>query len=234
MRFSPSALAATYWANPEDRAEDERMLRLLLKPGDTYVDAGANIGSLTLCGSTAVGPNGMVYAIEAHPRTFGFLAENVRLNERKNVHLFNAALGSECGILRMSDAFSDDQNRIEAAGTVTVKVTALDEIVSSIPSVALIKLDVEGYELPALRGARATLCHTDAVYFEAWEVHFAGYGYHTADVLEFLRRAGFSTYSVQDRTLLAIPPDYASRRCENLLALKEPREYCAARGLSIQ
>jgi FkbM family methyltransferase len=234
LRFSPSAIAATYWANPEDRAEDERVLRLLLKPGDTYIDVGANIGSLALCGSTAVGAAGRVYAIEAHPRTFGFLAENVRLNRRGNVHLLNAALGSESGVLLMSDAVSDDQNRIDAAGTVKVEVKTLDEIVSGVEVIALIKMDVEGYELPVLKGARSALSHTQAVYFEAWEEHFAKYGYRTVDVLGLLREAGFSTYALQERTLRAIRPEYSSRRCENLLALKNPWEYCAERGLSIQ
>lgn len=234
MRFSPSAMAATYWANPEDRAEDERMVRVLLQPGDTYIDVGANIGSLALCGSTAVGASGTVYAIEAHPRTFGFLMENVRLNQRGNVQLFNIALGSECGVLQMSDSVSDDQNRIDAAGTVTVNVKTLDEVVSTVHPIALIKIDVEGYELPVLQGGAKVLCRTEAVYFEAWEEHFAKYGYCTADVLRVLRQAGFSIYAVAGRTLRVLPADYASRFCENLLALKEPQEYCAEHGLSIQ
>lgn len=234
LHFSPSAMAATYWANPDDRAEDERMLRLLLQPGDTYVDVGANIGSLALCGSDAVGASGTVYAIEAHPRTFGFLTENVRLNRRKNVHSFNVALGSESGVLLMSDATSDDQNRIDAGGSVTVNVKALDEILSTVDQIALIKMDVEGYELPVLRGATKALSRAKAVYFEAWDEHFAKYGYRTADVLSLLRQMSFSIYAVQERTLRTLSADYASRVCENLLALKEPREYCAERGLSIR
>lgn len=90
------------------------------------------------------------------------------------------------------------------------------------------------YELPVLRGATNLLCRTRAVYFEAWAEHLAKYGYRTADVPSLLRQAGFSAYAVKGRTLRALPADYTSRSCENLLALREPQEYCAEHGLSIQ
>lgn len=234
LHFSPSALAATYWANPKAREEDERTIETLLRPGDTYIDVGANIGTLSLSASTVVGPSGLVYAIEAHPRTFGYLVENVVLNGRANIRPINLALGRANGTLFMSNLESDDQNRIAKDGHVAVRVGVLDDVTANVPAISLLKVDVEGYELPVLQGAPETLKRSEAVLFEVWEEHLQRYDCRTEDVLGFLRDAGFSIFALQDREMHQVEIGYAARECVNLLAVRDVESYCRSHGLTLR
>ena len=94
LRFFPSALSASLWLDPMQRADDVDVVRGLLRPGDTCIDVGANIGLLSLVASAAVGTTGRVIAIEPHPRVFGYLTANLELNDATNVHAINRAVGS--------------------------------------------------------------------------------------------------------------------------------------------
>jgi len=236
LRFFPTSLSAAYWIDPEDRNHDERLIRLLLKPGDTYIDVGANIGALALCASTAVGKHGLVYAIEPHPRTYRFLTENVSLNGRANIRCLHSAVGAQAGTLLIADGSADDQNCIVREGGVPVAVNTLDELLrESNTSIALLKIDVEGYELPVLSGASNALQRSQAVLFEVWEKHLGKYGHQTSDVVALVRRAGFGVFTahLDEKQLVPIPDRYTAERCENLFALRSPAEFCRSHGFSI-
>ena len=200
------------------------------------MDVGANIGALALCASDVVGESGRVYAIEAHPRTFRFLAENVSLNHRRNIRCLNVAVGEHCGAVSMSDLDSDDQNHVLPEGRIQIELVPLDTLLDDLESVALLKIDVEGYELPVLRGGDRILQRTRAVLFEIWENHTRNYGYEVSELLELLNNAGFKVFSVDiaERKLVRIPLRYRAAQCENALALRDPREFCSAMDFSIR
>ncbi|MBV8208414.1 MAG: FkbM family methyltransferase [Acidobacteria bacterium] len=183
------------------------MLREVLRPGDTFVDVGANIGALSLLGSKLVGASGGVYAIEAHPRTATFLAGNIRLNGARNVQVIQAAAGDRDSETRVTSRRSDDQNAVSDEG-VKVPMRRLDSLLPDI-DVRLMKLDVEGFELFALRGAERVLRRTQFVYFESWQQHSSKFGYRTPELTAFLKGCGFQ---------LDCAEDYVSEQCENLLA----------------
>ncbi len=105
------------------------ILGQILRPGDTAVDAGANIGTHSLFFSRAVGPAGTVYAFEPDPRAFALLEANIARNNTVNVRAQRAALG---------------------AGGETLDALGLQ-------SCRLLKLDVDGGELDILRGAESLL-----------------------------------------------------------------------------
>src|SRR5918999_429024 len=73
----------------------------MLRPGDTFVDVGANIGYHNLLASKAVGPGGSVVAIEALPATYQTLSRHVRANEAGNVRCANVAVAAEPGQLTL-------------------------------------------------------------------------------------------------------------------------------------
>lgn len=134
--------------------------------GDIVVDAGANIGQYTLLASTAVGPTGRVHSFEPVPATFRMLTEHVTHNGFTNVNLNHAALWHEETTLDLG--LSDDMvGNIGSfsIGTKTgpqmVRSKAIkfdDYAVEHISGrVAVIKMDIEGAELFALRGMRRTL-----------------------------------------------------------------------------
>ena len=194
LGFHPSDLSAELWFNPNSREADVKLLRAYLKPGDCYIDAGANIGSTVIPAACAVGPKGQVIAFEPHPRILRYLESNVRLNRLDNVTAQGVALDAEEGITFFSDCRSDDRNHVTARadGRFEVKARRLDSLTANIRSIALLKIDVEGLEMRVLRGASKTLQITKAVYIEIVERNFQRYGVSPVDVLALLEDAGFS------------------------------------------
>jgi FkbM family methyltransferase len=160
---------------------------------DCVFDVGANVGNLTLAAAALVGARGAVWSIEAHPRTYGYLLENVALNARVNVTPLHAAAGDKRAVMSFSDGWLDDQNRVDDGGPLAVKVERLDDLVPA-RRVQLLKIDVEGYELFVLRGARSLLDGTDCVYFECAERAYGRYGYAVTDVVALLEQKGFTVW----------------------------------------
>lgn len=220
VRFHPSAASAEAWIAPHQVVEEEEFVASQLRAGDTFVDVGANVGLLSLRAASVVGPTGRVIAIEAHPRTAGFLADNVRLNGFAHVQVVHRAVGESAGTLRFTDFVSDDQNHVRLDGSgVAVPVQPLDELVPAGP-IALLKVDVEGFELAVFRGAEGVLGRTRAVLFESWDRHAARYGHTGAEVVAHLRARGFTVHRLVRGRLEPVTGPGGSPSCENLVALR--------------
>ncbi len=190
IRFYPSSISAALWSDPNSRSEDEDFVWAVLRPGDRYIDAGANIGQLALAASKRVGPRGEVIAVEAHPTIYGYLRGNVELNRCTNVTTIQRALGDRPGEVALTSRRSDDQNYIADVGDVRVSMRPLDDLVDLEPT-RLLKLDVEGYELPVLRGASRVLEQTDVVYCELVPSNCERFGYEPLQVEQHLLERGF-------------------------------------------
>jgi FkbM family methyltransferase len=140
-----------------------RLIRTLLLPGDVFVDGGANIGQLALVASRSVGPNGHVYAFEPQPRAIERLRENLMLNEAANVTIVPKGCWDAPGTATLYDfaggaidlpSMGRRPDR-EVVGSTSIETVRIDEVVP--PPAKLIKLDVEGAEWSALRGAERLL-----------------------------------------------------------------------------
>ena len=191
------------------------------------IDVGANIGTVTLEASVMVGEFGRVFAVEAHPVTFKYLQGNLRLNGVNNVSAYNVALGDTSGTVFFSDEAADDQNSIIINGDgVEIPICPLDDLPIDERVIALLKIDVEGYERFVLRGAKRTLEVTECIYFESWDQHFRKYGYTSNDLCEFLRKCGFQLFKILHNTAISrIPPGYASENKEDLLGVRDPERF---------
>jgi FkbM family methyltransferase len=222
VRFHPSAVSAQAWLDPSLTNAEERFVARTLRPGDCYIDVGANVGLLALRAGSIVGPMGQVIAIEAHPRTFSYLADNVQLNGFSVVRPIHSAVGEGRGTLHFTDVRSDDQNHVVPLGQggFEVSVRPLDELVPPGP-IALLKVDVEGFELPVFRGATNVLSRSQVILFESWDRHAERYGYHVSETLSVLRAAGFRAYRLHEDSLSPIGDDHTSPACENLVARRE-------------
>ena len=190
VRFYPTSISAALWSDPSSRTEDEDFVWAVLRPGDRYIDAGANIGQLALAASKRVGPRGEVIAIEAHPEIHGYLEGNVELNRAGNLRTLNYALGASRGEVAMTSRRSDDQNFITEEGELRVPMRTLDELVAVRPT-RLLKIDVEGCELPVLQGAAAILNETELVYCELSTGNCRRFGYEPQEVEQLLLQKGF-------------------------------------------
>jgi FkbM family methyltransferase len=131
-------------------------------PGSTFFDVGANAGYMTLVGAKAVGPTGKVVAFEPMPNTARELAAQARLNGLANVTVVRAAVCDREGDLTFVSGPSSDMAGMAEVGntggeSVTVPGTTIDAAAERYGPPAMIKIDIEGAELLALRGARKTL-----------------------------------------------------------------------------
>lgn len=236
MKFFPAVWPALLWEQPDFFVRDTELLRRWLRPGDVMIDCGANVGLLTLVGAAAVGPNGVVYSIEAHPTIFGYLRQNVALNDARNVRLIHAAMGEREGTASFSDRAADDGNHIVGAGEgIDVPMRTLAAIVPEGMHVRLLKLDVEGYEKFVVEGAGGVLRECACIYFESSDELFGRYGYRCRDLFGMLEREGFVLFRYAgERQLERLPSGYQSVHIENLLAVQDPAELGPATGYTVR
>ncbi len=220
IRFYPTSISAALWLNPQDLTHDETVLSQFIRPGDTVVDVGANIGTLTLHAASRVGPSGSVHSFEANPRTYQFLRGNVRLNRLDNTaRVHGCALGDAPGLLSFTGGRWDDMAHISENGEIKVEVRRLDDVLGHLPSVSVLKIDVEGFEIPVLRGAKDLLRKTELLYVESFEPQLRRYGFSTAELISVLTDAGFSLYRRSNGKWHSVSQDHVSSTCENLLGV---------------
>jgi FkbM family methyltransferase len=184
-----------------------RAMQALLRPGDVVIDRGANIGLFTVLAAAQVGNRGKVVACEPSPATMELLRANVDDNGLDWVQLREVALAEAHGRLQMQvfEPGAGDSSFAPAdtaAGTeVEVEVTTLDAIAASIAGeVGLVKLDVEGAELRALRGAAGLLQGPRPDFIiELEPEHLTRQGCSVAEVQELFADANYVGYSIADR-----------------------------------
>lgn len=179
---------------------DDMMFTLrYLRPGDAFIDVGANIGFYSLLASSA-NAGAPVLAIEPHPVASGRLRENARLNSFRKIHVREAAAGEKGGTAMLTTDLVD-QNRIRTAEggsghSITVPVVTVDGELADLgiepASVAMVKVDAEGFEANVLSGARRLL---DAEPGPVWMVELTGlgtrYGSDDAAVHAIFRECGY-------------------------------------------
>jgi FkbM family methyltransferase len=141
MKFFPTNLSTATWTNPDYRIEDLEILRSILKPGDTFVDIGANIGTISLEASYLVGNEGRVIAFEPTKLIYECFVQNIALNDMQNITSYNLALGDKKKIVSFSSSHADTMNKI-GSGEEKVQMDTLDEILLDI-SIDFMKVDVE-------------------------------------------------------------------------------------------
>jgi FkbM family methyltransferase len=183
-------------------ATDEgRMLRRLLaavRDGDTFVDVGANIGTVTL--PVARTGRAECLAFEPEPHNAARLAGNVALNDLANVTVIEAAMWSASGTigLRARGAVGTGTHTVaedEGPGLTPVPATTIDELAASsgrAPDV--VKVDVEGAELEVLRGAARTLGAGEirGLFVETHPAGLTARGSSEDELSGFLDRLGYA------------------------------------------
>lgn len=138
-----------------------------LRPGDSVVDIGANIGAYTLYLAGLVGPGGRVLAVEPQPSVLGRLRENLALNPELTVTVAPVALGAQAGeALFETNAGNEGEGKLAQTGAtagIKVPVATLHDLVlrSGLSRIDALKIDVEGWEpqvlLPFFATAPKTL-----------------------------------------------------------------------------
>ena len=184
------------WKAHADRAE-RRLVAGVLSAGNIVVDAGANIGVYSRFLSKCVGSDGMVHSFEPAPDNFTRLQAAVA--DLPNVRVNQLAVSDTTGeqLLYVSSHLNVDHRTYpveeESRHTVAICSTSLDDYFKPGERVDLIKLDIQGYELHAMRGARRVLSENPGIklLFEFWPFGLRAAGISPEALFDFLKDAGF-------------------------------------------
>jgi FkbM family methyltransferase len=190
-----------------DRAE-RQLLREILIAGAVVVDAGANIGIYSQFFSRRVGATGVVHSFEPSPENFARLQSVTR--KLANVRLSQAAVG-ECSRrskLYLSDKLNVDHRTYATEGDprrkVPIDIIALDDYFKRGQRVDLIKMDIQGYELHALRGATRVLADNPhaKLLLEFWPYGLKQAGTTWIDLIDALETKNMALSQVTERGLV--------------------------------
>ncbi|MEP7164305.1 MAG: FkbM family methyltransferase [Ferruginibacter sp.] len=229
--FNPTALCSLYWYDSTSRNEDHEFISSFLKQDDVYLDVGANMGVTVIPAARSVGNKGRVIAFEPHPKISTYLKENVALNKLNNVDIHNCAVGNQNGFIYFTNKFTDDMNQVStsSANNIKVPIVLLDDVVKDCSNIALMKLDVEGYEKFVIEGAKETLKKVDCIYFEVSDKNFEDFGYTSRDVFALLEECGFKLFKRErdSKQLLPVDSQYKAsyEMYENIFGVKNTADF---------
>jgi FkbM family methyltransferase len=188
--------------------DERQLLRKILFPGAVVVDAGAHIGIYSEFLSRCVGPTGAVHSFEPSPDNFKRLrAATCMLS---NVRLSQAAVGEQSGNSEhsLSDKLNVDHRAYVADGdsrrAVPIEMVALDDYFKPGERVDLIKMDIQGYELHALRGARRVLEDNPDIklLIEFWPYGLKQAGANWTDLIAALKQKGMIIWQMSSQGLV--------------------------------
>lgn len=160
-------------------------LRQHLKPGAVFYDIGANVGYLSLL---AWKLGARVHAFEPNPNVRSQLERNIALNGA-DVRVFDVGLSDCEGSLPLYlDQNGNSGASSLAAGrsdrSVDIRLVTLDSL--DLPPPDVIKIDIEGAEVRALRGARRALAHRPVILCEVSEWSLRQLGNSTDELFDLL------------------------------------------------
>jgi FkbM family methyltransferase len=133
-----------------------------LRPGDGFVDVGANIGYFSVIAASAVGTRGRVHSFEPDPENFALLERNRALNGLEGMRCHAVAVADRIGeaVLHRSASNRGGHSLLEKpglAGELRVPVTRLDVVLADEPPPRIVKIDVQGGDLAVLEGMEGLL-----------------------------------------------------------------------------
>ena len=212
-----------------DRAE-RQLLKRILSSGDVVVDAGANIGIYSQFLARCVGETGIVHSFEPSPENFKHLQFATR--NLANVRLSQAAVGENSGRARLylSDKLNVDHRtyatEIASRQTVPIDIIALDDYFKPGQRVDLIKMDIQGYELHALRGASRVVTdnHDLKLLLEFWPYGLKQADVNWVDLLDTLQNKNMLVSEITNRGLVPFNAGSVRERPESYMNLFASRK----------
>jgi FkbM family methyltransferase len=180
------------------------VLTTILRPGDTFVDVGANEGQMSFLASHLVGSGGHVVAVEPNPRPRRRLEAGIARNAIANIEVAALGLGEEDAVLPLTvprvnsgeGSFGRPDYADDTVDIVECPVRRGDDVLAG-RQVHAIKMDVEGFELQALRGLAGTIAaFHPPVTLEIVGRHLRNAGSRVSDVTGFMEGHGYRGYTL--------------------------------------
>lgn len=184
-----------------------KFLQHFLKKDDVFIDAGSNVGLYSLYASPVVGENGKVFAFEPVTQSFIRLEENIALNDLTNIIPVKVALSDTDGLsqIQLAENGFDAWNSLakpslgKLSGFENVKIQMLDHYLAEAKvtdTISLIKIDVEGWEIPVLKGCETVLKDQSPVLMvEFTDKNAVNAGYTCKQLYCLIQDYGYSLFS---------------------------------------
>ena len=217
---------------------ETRFLNNICFEGMNVIDIGANVGYYSALTSDAVGPKGIILAIEPDPESFKYLLKTIQASKFKNIRPFLKAASDHNNILPLFISKDNrGDNRLyktkQKRNSINVETIRVDELIieNEIDQIDLIKIDVQGYEPKVIRGMQKIITSSNKITLltEFWPQGIIDAGENPKDFLETLRNLDFSLYELnkQGKLILLRKEDdanlihkYKGRKYTNLVGKK--------------
>jgi FkbM family methyltransferase len=213
-----------------------RHIRASLRPGDVFIDVGANVGYYSLLAARATGDTGRVFSIEASPSIYDRLQRNIKLNDCTNVCTINAAASDVKGELPIFSApvynlghSTTVESLAKREGMNLEKIVPADTLealvgVENLRKARVIKIDVEGAEflvLSPLFSSLGQFSQTTEWIFEL-SPDFAAGGQNDVDrIFAAFLSNGYKAYGIRNEYhpgFILNPP----RGCDEIVSVTKP------------
>jgi len=186
-------------------------LKKHLRPGDTFIDIGANIGYISAFGLSLVGKTGQVHSFEPVPAFFNRLAMIKNDNPDYHIYANNVALGENTGVssiavtnlnnIGWNTLVPNYMSEDTIGKKIDVPVMRLDYYLLSkkIQNIRIVKIDTEGYEFPVMKGISEYLIQTKQLPVFIIEVAPDAYpllNLTLKDFQEFMKGFGYVAYNI--------------------------------------
>lgn len=191
------------------------LLHKIIKPGDSILDIGSNIGFYAKILSSFTGEKGKVYCFEPDSTNFKYLKKNTQ--GIKNIVLFNKAVSDKADILKVykSKLLNVDHRTYPVNNYDTVEEidsVSIDDLLKNgtIDKVNVIKIDIQGYELTAFNGMKNLLSSNQnlKIIAEYWPHGFKRAGTSAIEFYDFFNTLGYNFYLIDDNKLTSITKEY--------------------------
>ena len=191
VQWDQSVATLSYLYGIQDLREFQFMQNFLSR-SDVFVDMGGNIGTYSIFASGVIGCQ--VHTFEPDVETSAILRKNVRLNGLENlITVHDMALGSKIGETEFSVGLKAKNRILEenelATRNTLVKISTLDSL--GLDGVSIIKIDIEGNELSALKGSVETL-NSETLFCLIIEMNLNPKDSHDIEIFKYVSSFGFS------------------------------------------
>lgn len=179
-------------------------VKLIINKNDYVMDVGANLGYHTITLSELVGNDGKVYSFEPQRIIYQQLNSNIFSNGLDNVYSYNNAVGEDERYVNIVEPdYHFNQNIINTGNTginhknagKNVKQITIDSL--QLPKLNFIKLDIQGSELSALKGASNTISKfRPYMYIEIEESQLINFNINKNDLINYIKEIGYNLYKI--------------------------------------
>jgi FkbM family methyltransferase len=212
VRLKHSVMMRVYLSNWGDRRaffsgeyhqeDNVFLIECIVRPGDIFVDAGASVGWFTALAARLTGPSGHLYSFEPDPTSVPQIHEVIKANNFKNVKVFEAGLSDREGQATLAGTVSSQKwvsqdSLPQKERGVAIRLVRGDDVLTDLDlsRPVVLKIDVEGHEVHALRGLSRLLERRElAVICEVSREQLACAGSTPEELFNHMKDRGFNVY----------------------------------------